>query len=152
MGRSKAGWLLALIYLLCVLAPTISYALPGEHAVAPCLTDDDHVPGMIHVHYEIPKQHVHKDGHLHAHSGRYPHTKSGGDHRSMSMVLNAKPKSENMPHSSSGQCCGLVCGTALPATLIEIVTPSVPTARCEVEGYRKVSDSAPPTLYRPPIS
>jgi hypothetical protein len=39
-------------YLLCVLAPTISYALPGVHAKALCLTDQNHVPGMVHVHSE----------------------------------------------------------------------------------------------------
>jgi len=50
------------------------------------------------------------------------------------------------------QCCGLMCVTALPATVVEIVKPSAPTALCEVEGYRKVTDNAPARLYRPPIS
>jgi hypothetical protein len=45
-----------------------------------------------------------------------------------------------------------MCVTALPAALIDIVKPSAPTALCEVEGYRKVTDNAPPRLYRPPIS
>ena len=151
-GRWKAGWLLALVYLLCVLAPAISYALPGAHAIAPCLTDDNHVPGMVHVHNEMPTQHVHKDGHVHDHSGGHSHANSNGDHRSISTALNAKSVPEKAPHSSDGQCCGLMCVTALPATLIDIVKPSAPTALCEVEGYRKVTDNAPPRLYRPPIS
>jgi hypothetical protein len=152
LKRLRAGWLVALIYLLCVLAPTISYALPGEHAVAPCLTDENHVPGMVHVHNEMPTHHVHKDGHVHDHSGGHSHSRSDGDHRSASVALNANSVPEKAPHSSSGECCGLMCVTALPATLIDIVKPSAPTALCVVEGYRKVTDNAPPRLYRPPIS
>jgi len=150
--RWKAGWLLAFVYLLCVLAPTISYALPGAHAIAPCLIDDNHVPGMVHVHNEISTQHVHKDSHGHDHSGAHSHAKSDGDQRSTSIALNGKRAPEKAPHSSNGQCCGLMCVTALPATLIDIVKPSAPTALCEVEGYRKVTNNAPPRLYRPPIS
>jgi hypothetical protein len=150
--RWKAGWLLAFAYLLCVLAPTISYALPGAHAIAPCLTDDNHVPGMVYVHNEMPMQHVHKDGHVHDHSDAHAHAKSDGDQRSTSIALNGKPVPEKAPHSSNGQCCGLMCVTALPAALIDIVKPSTPTAICDVESYRKVTDNAPPRLYRPPIS
>ena len=150
--RLRAGWIVALIYLLCVLAPTVSFALPGSHAVAPCLTDASHVPGMIHMHTEAPTQHIHNDGHGHDHSGAHSHANSNGDQRSISVALNGKSIPAKGPHSSDGQCCGLMCITALPATLVDIVKPSVPTALCEVEGYRKVTDSAPPRLYRPPIS
>ena len=152
LKRLRAGWLVALIYLLCVLAPTISYALPGEHAVAPCLTDENHVPGMVHVHNEMPTQHVHKDGHVHDHSGGHSHMSSDGDHRWASVALNAKSIPGKAPHSSDGECCGLMCVTALPATLIDIAKPSAPTALCVVEGYGKVTDNASPRLYRPPIS
>jgi hypothetical protein len=135
--RWKAGWLLAFVYLLCVLAPTISFALPGSHAVAPCLTDARHVPGMVH---------------MHDHGAAHPHANSNGDQRSMSVVLNGKLAPQKAPHSSNPQCCGLMCVTALPATLVDIVKPSAPTAICEVKGYRKVTDNAPTRLYRPPIS
>ena len=146
--RWKAGWLLSLVYLLCVLAPTISFALPGSQAVAPCLTDASHVPGMVHVHSET--QHVHKDGHDHC--AAHSHAKSDGDHRWMSMALNAKPLPEKAPHSSAGQCCGLTCVTALPATLVDIVKPSAPTSVCDSENYRNAAGNAPPRHYRPPIS
>jgi hypothetical protein len=149
--RLRAGRFVALIYLLCVLAPTISFALPGSRAIAPCLTDASHTPGAVHVHNDVLAQHVHKDGHMHDHSGHL-HASTGVDHDSMSMALNGKLVPEKVPHSSNGQCCGLMCVTALPATLIDIVKPSAPTALCEVEGYRKVTDNAPPRLYRPPIS
>jgi hypothetical protein len=152
MKRLRAGWLVALIYLLCVLAPTISFALPGSQAVAPCLIDASHVSGMVHVRTEAPTRHVHNDSLGHDHSGGHSHAISDDAHRSMSMALNGKPVREKAPHSSDGQCCGLMCVTALPAAVIDIVKPSAPTALPEVEGCRKVTDNAPPRLYRPPIS
>ena len=149
--RWRAGWMLAFVYLLCVLAPTISFALPGSQAVAPCLTDASHGRGVVRVHNDVSVQHVHKDGHMHDHLGAYSHTNSSDD-RSISTALNGKSSPEKAPHSSDGQCCGLTCVTALPATLIDIVKPSAPTALCKVEGCRKVTDNAPPRHYRPPIS
>jgi hypothetical protein len=152
MKRLRAGWLVALIYLLCVLAPTISFALPGSQAVAPCLIDASHVSGMVHLRTEVPARHVHNDTQGHDHSGAHSHTISNDAHPSMSMALNAKSVPEKARHSSDGQCCGLMCVTALPATMIDILKPSAPTALREVEGCRKVTDNAPPRLYRPPIS
>jgi hypothetical protein len=150
--RLKAGWFIALAYLLCVLAPTISFALPGSQAVSPCLTDAGHMPGMVHVHNEMPTQHVHNDRHVHDHSSGHSHANSDGDHGARSAALDAESVPGQAPHSPDGQCCGLTCITALPATLIDFVTPSAPTALCEAEGTRKVTDNAPPRLYRPPIS
>jgi hypothetical protein len=149
-SRWKAGWLLSLVYLLCVLAPTISFALPGSHAVAPCLTDENHLSAMVLAHNEMPMQQVRNDGHVHDHSVGHSHANSEADHASMSM--NTKSVPEKAPHSCDGQCCGLMCATAFPATLIDIVKPAAPMALCEVEGYRKVTDNAPPRHYRPPIS
>jgi len=151
-NRLKAGWIVTLAYLLCVLAPTISYALPGEHSIAPCLADDSHVPGMVHVHNEMPTKHVHKDGQVHEYSVTHAHARSDGDHRSVLIAMDGKSAPQKGPHSSDGECCGLMCVSALPATLIDIVTPSVPMAVCEDEGYREVTDNAPSRLYRPPIS
>jgi len=148
--RVEAGWFVALIYLLCVLAPTLSFALPGSRAVTPCLTEAAHGLGAVHMHTDAPVQYVHNDGHVHDYADVHSHANSGDQDRSM--ALNAKSVPEKAPHSSDGQCCGLMCVTALPATLIDVVKPSAPTALCEVEGYRKVTDNAPPRLYRPPIS
>lgn len=146
--RLRAGWLIALAYLLCVLAPTISYALPGAHAPARWLTDKNHVPGMVHVHSGT--QHVHDDGHTHDHAAAQVVT--AGDDDSMAMTSGSKSLPEKARHSSDGQCCGLMCVTAIPATVVELAKPCALTALCEVEGYRNVADNAPPRLYRPPIS
>jgi hypothetical protein len=87
---------------------------------------------------------------VHGQANMHSHLRSGDQDRSM--ALDGKPVPEKAPHSQDGQCCGLTCITALPATLTDIVKPDAPTARCEVEGSRKVTDNAPPRLYRPPIS
>lgn len=145
--RSRAGWFIAVAYLLCVMVPAISFALP----VSPCLTDASHPPGLVRVHNDVPAQHVRQDGHMRDHSGAYLHTNFSDD-RSISTALNGRSVPEKAPHSSDGQCCGLMCITALPAKLIDIVKPSAPMALCEVEGCRKVTDNAPSRLYRPPIS
>jgi hypothetical protein len=145
-----AGWFVALIYLLCVLAPTLSFALPGSRAVTPCLTEAAHGPGIVHMHTDALIQQIRIDDHVHDHANVHWHPSSGDQDRSM--ALNGKSVPEKAPHSSDGQCCGLTCITALPVTLIDIVKPSAPTALCEIEGARKVTDNAPPRLYRPPIS
>jgi hypothetical protein len=150
LKRLRAGWIIALTYLLCVLAPTLSFALPGSRAASPCLTEAAHVAGIVHMHTDAPIQHVHDDGHVHDHGKAHSHAISGD--QDGSIALNGKSVPEKVPHSSDGQCCGLTCVTALPATLIDVVKPSAPTALCEVEGYRKVSDDAAPRHYRPPIS
>lgn len=150
--RLRAGWLVALAYLFCVLAPTISFALPGGHATPYCLTDEDHVPGVVHVHNEGIVPHVHKDGHVHDHSSVKTHVHAAGDHHAKSVALNDGSAPAKAPHSSDGQCCGLMCVTALPATLVDVAKPSMPKAVREAESYRKLTDNAPPQRYRPPIS
>src|SRR5437667_5101856 len=125
--RVGAGWFVALIYLLCVLAPTLSFALPGSRAVTPCLTEAARGPGIVHMHTAAPIQQIRIDDQVHDHANVRSHANSGNDH-SISIALNTKSAPEKAPHSSDGQCCGLTCITALPATLIDIVKPSAPTA------------------------
>jgi hypothetical protein len=148
--RLRAGLLVALVYMLCILAPTLSFAFPGSHAVSPCLTDANHVPGMMYVHAESSPAHLHADGHTHDHATAHSHASDG----IASIKASAPP--EQTPskgsHSTDGQCCGLMCLSALPATLVQIVTPSVLTASQEVEGYLEVADNGPSRHYRPPIA
>jgi len=150
VNRLRAGWFVALVYLLCVLAPTISFALPGQYPVAPCLTGESHMTGMVHVNSST-SAYMHGDGHAHDHSVAHAsaaHSAIG--HASIAIDDTSGP--HKVPHSPSGPCCGLMCVSALPATLTDIVTPAVPTALRVAEGYRAVADSAPARLYRPPIS
>jgi hypothetical protein len=149
MKRLRVGRLVALVYMLCVLAPTLSFALPGSQAVFPCLTGANHVPGMMHVHAESPTAYLHAEEPTPDHAIAHSHASD--------VVVSIKASApEQTPskgsHSSDGQCCGLMCLSALPAALVEIVTPSVPTASQEVEGYLEVADNGPSSHYRPPIA
>jgi hypothetical protein len=150
--RLRAGRLVALVYMLCILAPTLSFELPGSHAVSPCLTDANHVPGMIHVHAEAPAAHLHAEGQMHDHAMVHSHTSPSDGVGQIKASAAPEQTPSKGSHSSDGQCCGLMCLSALPAALVEIVTPSVPTATQEVEGYLKVADNGPSRHYRPPIA
>ncbi|WP_441242295.1 hypothetical protein [Tardiphaga sp. 768_D3_N2_1] len=148
--RLRAGWFVALTYLLCVLAPTISLALPGQPPAALCLTGESHMTGMVHVNSSA-SAHMHGDGQAHDHSVAHASAAhADGDHALM--AIDDASGSHKVPHSPNGPCCGLMCVSALPAVLADIVTPSVPTVLRVTEGYRAVTDRAPARLYRPPIS
>ncbi|AEI04586.1 hypothetical protein OCA5_pOC16700160 (plasmid) [Afipia carboxidovorans OM5] len=149
--RRRAGWFVALAYLFCVLAPTLSFALPGSQATPYCLTDEDHVPGMAHDHHE-GAMHVHKDGHAHHHSGVQVHADSSADHDAKPVALKSDAGPVKAPHAADGKCCGLMCVTALPATLVTVAKPPVPNAVRVSDNHRKLADNAPSRLYRPPNS
>ena len=77
--RLRAGRLVALVYLLCMLAPTLSFALPGSRAVSPCLAGAEHVPGVMHVHAALhvdADKHVHDRAMAHSHGGASDHASS----------------------------------------------------------------------------
>ena len=150
--RRRRGWIVALAYLFCVLAPTLSFALPGSHAIAYCLTDDDHTPGLAHVHSEGIAQHVHKDGQIHDHSGVQTHARAASDHQAKLVSLSDGSGPAKAPHHSDRKCCGLMCVTALPAAEVNVATPLLPKAIRVSENFRKLRDDAPPQRYRPPIS
>lgn len=143
--RLKAGWFIALAYLFCVLAPSLSFAFGGETA-APCIVDD-HGPAMpIHDH-AAAMHHVHDDGAVHDHS----HHMSKAD-RGANVPTDAGPPAKSPHRAADTRCCGLVSISAIPAAEIVVLTPSAACSRCEPERYRVVADNAPPGLYRPPIS
>jgi hypothetical protein len=151
--RLRAGRLLALVYALCILAPTLSFALPGSRALSPCLTDTNHVPGMTHMHANAPTTHLHAGGNVHDHAATHAHGDASHDDAAMaSAVADADQSPAKGSHGSGGQCCGLMCLTALPATLEEIVTPSVPMVSRPIAGYLAVADNGPSRHYRPPIA
>ena len=152
--RSAAGRLLALVYLFCVLAPALSFAFADGARAAPCLTDENNGLGIVHVHEysEGASQHVHKDGHVHEHQGGEAHFNNSKNLSPIS-VADETPAPANDHHKASGaQCCGMVCLSASPTTVIELVKPLMPTSVCASENYRDVADRAPPRHYRPPIS
>jgi hypothetical protein len=142
-GRLRASWCIALAYLFCVLAPSLSFALADGSRQAPCIVED-HGLGM-HMHEAIVVHHVHDGGLVHDHSGgpSVARTKMQKE-----AVLPVKG-----PHKHAGtRCCGLVWLSAIPAAEIVVATPMVLSSRFEMECYRVVADNTPPGLYRPPNS
>lgn len=150
----QAGRVLVLAYMLCVLMPALSFAFADGALAAPCLTDADHAMGIMHVH-EPPAgtvQHIHREEHDHGdHANAAHHDDMNG--------LGKRSADTRLPsHSGDGhkvpgaQCCGMVCITAMPASVVELAAPSAPTSRCALEVYRSVAGDTPPTHYRPPIS
>lgn len=148
-----AGRLLALVYLLCVLAPGISFAFDDGARVAHCLTDENHGLGIMHVHEqgEGTEHHIQKDGH--AHSRSQADIGPTTNHAVAQSASNEAFSPASVPHKTSGnQCCGLVSLSALPATLTEIIQPPALTSLRVSEVYRSLAGKAPSSLYRPPIS
>jgi hypothetical protein len=143
--RLRAGRLVALIYLLCVLAPAASFAFAG--GAAPCLTDPAHEPAVSHVHAAGAAQHAHHDGHIAGHSAGHAH------HDKTPLAAHTNPDSTNdRPQTADTRCCGMLCVNALPATLTEIMTPPAPMSICGVETSPAIADRAPARHYRPPIA
>ena len=125
--RIWTGWLIALGYLACVLAPGAVLALGT--GPAPCLDVDLAVAAA--------PMHMHDGGamHMHHHADRSdPATAHHHDGK-----------------GSPGPCCTLMCATALPGSLPAVVAPSLPVSTCVTEADLSLPGEAPPLLYRPPI-
>ena len=147
--RLKAGRLVALAYLFCILAPSATFAFGDGSQAAPCLTENEHGRSMVHVHDHAVSAYV--DGHNHDHSVDESH----GPDLFASATGAVEPQSDNAAgdhHKSGGACCGLMCVTALPAVIAEFGRPAGPETLCVSVTYRNVADSSPPRHYRPPIS
>lgn len=146
--RLVTARLLALAYLFCVLAPALSFAFAGAAHAAPCLTQDGHGRGIVHVQENAAgaSQHVHADGHFHHHLA----VAEAAEHAAAA----AQPVSPAVDHhkSAGGQCCGMVCVSALPAALTDVVRPDAPRSICVSANYRAIADNTPPQHYRPPIA
>jgi hypothetical protein len=127
--RLRTASILAVLYMLCVLAPAAAFAFGDGSRAALCLTDDSHGLQSVHVHErDGGKAHVHADGTSHEHS-------KASDGK-----------------SAKGQCCGLVCLSALPASVSEIQTPALPVMIAVSATHEHAAGTAPDRLYRPPIA
>lgn len=149
--RRRAGWLIALTYLLCVLAPTLSFALPGSRAIAHCLTVEDHTAGAVPVHGER-KMHAHQKGHAHHYADVGTQAEPSVAHVGKAAALKDDSSPAKAPHAVDGKCCGMMCVTALPATFVAVMQPAMPKAIRVSDSYRELTDNVPAVHYRPPIS
>jgi len=131
-ARSRVASAVALLYLLCVLAPAAAFAFGDGSRAAHCLTDDNHGLRSAHVH------------HVHQHDGGNAHVHDDGTSHEHSKAPDGK--------SSDGQCCGLICLSALPASISEVQTPALPAMVAISANQEDVAGKTPDRLYRPPIS
>ena len=148
--RTTAGRLLALAYLFSILAPAMSFAFADGARAVPCLTENEHGMRIVHVHeHGAVAQHVHSDGRSHDQSSSAVATVSEDV-----AAAAADPDALPLDHhkSSGGQCCGMACVCALPATVTEFVRPTAPRSIGLSADYRAVADNTPPQRYRPPIA
>lgn len=140
--RRKAGWIAALVYVLCILAPTLSYAWPGHHAVVDCMTIEGVAAGTVHMHSTGEPVHHHASA----------AAMDDGDVSSAMLDTSSdEAPTKKSPHMS-GQCCALMCLTVLPAPIVEVAAPSVPTVIRVATSYSAPADNAPAVHYRPPIA
>ena len=132
--RVQTGRLLALVYLLCVLAPAAALAFGSP---APCLelgTDT----ALI-----MPAE-LAADAALHTHdAGSHD---LGGMHASGSHVHHHGGK------KSPGPCCAMLCLSAVPTALPAVTKPSFPRPILVTASFRPLRGEAPPLPYRPPIA
>lgn len=128
--RIWTGWLIALGYLACVLAP--GAALAFQASPAPCF-DIGVAAAPMHPHEggAIQGEAMHMHQHIGDGAPSAPHHHDG----------NASP----------GPCCAMMCATALPASLPALVAPLQPVSTCAAEADLSLPGEAPPLLYRPPI-
>jgi hypothetical protein len=143
--RLKAGWCIALAYLFCVLAPSLSFAFADGSRSAPCIIED-HDPGM-QMHESVIGGHVHQAGAVH------DHTHAGSmSHPGMMAHEDDGIPAKGPQKPADTRCCGLVTPSAMPASETVLFKPVALTSLCEIERMRDLADNAPPKHYRPPIS
>jgi hypothetical protein len=106
--RRRIGRLVALAYLVCVIAPPVSLAFTDGAIAAHCLSEDHHTLAAVHVHaiaVDPARPHDHAM-HDHAMAGH-----AGHDRAMPAMDRNASDPSDTpkQDHKIVGGCCGLFC-------------------------------------------
>ena len=139
--RIAAGWLIALAYLSCVVAPGAALAL--GHGPVPCFAEDFPVAVVADAHGPAAMMHMHADGHGHDHMVMHLHHQGGSEDQ---------PAHHHDGKSLPGPCCAMLCVVAIPADLPDVGEPAQPTASRIAEAAFRVPGRVPPLLYRPPIA
>lgn len=150
--RVKAARILVALYAFCLVAP-VGFAFAdsalADSALAHCLTSPAQVQHVGHAHGEA----------AHVHQGM---THAGHDHQAPVTIESAGAESADamndhggMTHSggksTAPACCGVMCVSALPASLFELTPRAVIHASVVASSDAGISGEAPDLLYRPPI-
>lgn len=143
--RLAAGRLVALLYLLCVLAPGAALAF-GSGPV-PCFEETQ--ASLAHVHDEAMMMGMMPDGMAGHH----------GEAADQTSALQSDAAAGHHGHdhhhgkNALGPCCALMCISAMPADLPSVMAAvAKPVSAGVFESDRSLRSEAPPCLYRPPIA
>jgi hypothetical protein len=150
-NRYRAGRIIALIYLFCVLAPSFAFAFGNARLSEHCLFDDGLVAGLT---YQLDAGSSATSVHSSTHQNAGDHAMHH-HHGAMQMAdesIPAVPQHSHHHTTMDQQCCGMLCIAAMPVAVIEVATPRRPYAFMLPEAGRHLAGSAPARLYRPPIS
>ena len=134
--RAKAATVLAALYVLCILAPAVAFALSDNPAIAHCLTEG-HVG--VHDHGAKPEHggtlHVHADGAAHQHHD------DGA----------APQPSRDDSKAAIASCCGLFSVVAIPGEPVpSFGSDSLASVVLPILG-EALSGRGPERINRPPI-
>ena len=121
---------LAVMYLICVLAPSAAFAFGDENLGAHCLTEAD---SGTHIHSKAKA-----DGHSHASTGPSNDANQAGD--------------QDRTDGKDQQCCGLFCVSSLSANVFPVEQPLLPSSPTKFLSANGIEGNQPERLYRPPIS
>jgi len=124
--RSRFAGVLASLFLLCALAPSMALALADGTQTAHCFDEST----SVHVH------HGDESGVPHSHD------KAG----------TPAANEEDTGLAADTQCCGLFCVSWLAAEPIEAMDPTHPLIRVVLLDDGGMSGNRTDSLYRPPIS
>jgi len=129
-NRARAGWLVALLYLFCVVAPGAALALGST---APWLANDLNPPVSMHAHDH--SAHQHSEAHADRDAG------SGSTHH----------QHQHDGKNSTGPCCAMLCLSTIAADTPSIARPVQPSFVRMAETFWRLPDKTPPLPYKPPI-
>src|SRR5262249_34874087 len=130
--RMRAGWVVALAYLLCVLTPGLAFAFGGKELIAHCLLNST-------ASQQQPVGQVHDHGH-HQH---------GSHHADAAQAAAAdQPSPSPRPdHASPGACCGTLCISAMPVAVAVVADPPSSVSACVTEPRLSLTDDPPPRHF-----
>jgi hypothetical protein len=136
----RAGYLVILSYLFCVIAPSFALAMG---APLPCVTDEIQPVVVMDMHQAFGSTAQH-DAAAHHHDGMHVH------HATDAVGSHARHSHDGK--NSPGPCCAMMCVSAMPADLPSIVGPLHPGATRVSDIYQTLRSKTPGRHYRPPIA
>lgn len=143
LTRSKrvvVGRMIALLYLFCVLAPSVALAV-GVGPTRPCLDEFQTVSVQVHDHVTLGERAHGATSHHHVDSQHHTSGPSEGH-----------AKHDHDGKSALGPCCAILCVSAMLADLPSMTPPIQPRATRVSDVCRTPRAEEPARLYRPPIA